>query len=79
MTMSSNTDGKVSIETRERLLSALGSPPGVVVARRIVDVVDHIEVILPAAGSIAADSRPSEFQGFAVSYRVGSVASAGRW
>lgn len=77
--MSSRTDGKVSIETRERLLSALGSPPGVVVARRIGDAVDHIEVILPAAGSIAADNRPPEFEGFPVSYRVGSVASAATW
>jgi hypothetical protein len=79
MVVSSKMEGKVSVGTRERLLSALGSPPGVVVARRRGDAADHIEVILPAAGSIAADNRPPEFEGFPVSYRVGSVASAATW
>ncbi len=77
--MSGRTDGKVGIETRERLLSVLGSPPGAVVVRRNAVDGDHIEVILAAEGSITADKRPSEFEGFAVRYRVGSVTSAGRW
>lgn len=69
----------VSIETRERLLDALGHPAGVVVARRTGSDRDHIEVAMPCEASVAIGSRRAEFEGLEVRYRVRSVPLAGRW
>lgn len=69
--------GKVSIETRERLLEALGSPQGVTIARLKAGSVDVISVQMPSRSSIRSEARPEQFEGFRVEYCLSMPGHAG--
>jgi hypothetical protein len=68
---------KVSIETRQRLLEAFGSPHGVTIARQRTGSDDVIAVQMLSSGAISKAERPDLFEGFRVEYRVVTPGQAG--
>lgn len=67
----------VSIETRQRLLEALGTPHGVTIVRKPTDGDDVIQVRMLSSNAVWVAVRVREFEGFQVEYYISKPGQAG--